>query len=393
MKIAFLAHRLPYPPNKGDKIRTFNLVKYFATHYEVDVYAPITDKQDNEWSTQLNQELPQLKNIYLFPHNYFKKFFQLILAFLSGKALSPALFYNKSLHKKLRENQTNYQLVFAFSGQMCLYLEGMHHQSIIDFCDVDSYKWEQYSAKKGFFTRWIYKLEARRLKKYEIEHGKRAKQTLFVTESEKTLFLKLGGHGNCAALRNGVDHKKFHPCLEPPEKGKILFTGAMDYFPNIEAVLWFAEKVFPLILKEYPFCQFIIAGSKPSPEIQRLSKIKNIVVTGFVNDMLDEFKKADIIVAPLQIARGLQNKVLEGMSCQKPVVLTPEAATGIEAKDEVHWLIAQSNHEFAKRIMFLLDNPQFSKKIAQNARKFVEENYDWDKSISNVLNNLGEFPK
>jgi sugar transferase (PEP-CTERM/EpsH1 system associated) len=389
--ILFLAHRIPYPPDKGDKIRSWHLLKYLAERARVHLGAFVDDPADMAHAEMLRSICGEVK---LQPIRPSHRWTRSLRGLLAGDALSLALYYDPAMvawiKQVLRRNRIGG--IFAFSSQMAPY--ALPHlggkRSVMDFVDVDSEKWRQYAAETpNGFKKAIYKREAELLRAFEKHATRQFNSSLFVSEAEAAVFRKLAGSyaHTVRALNNGVDYRYFDPAaafdpLPAPTGPTILFSGAMDYRPNIDAVNWFAGKVWPLVRRTHPAASFKIVGSKPAPEVKRLESGSGIIVTGRVPDMRPHLAAADVCVAPLRIARGVQNKVLEAMAMARPVVATAPAFEGIDATPGEHLLLADRPADMAARIGELLADPARGAAIGAGARQRVIEHYDWDNNMA-----------
>lgn len=256
----------------------------------------------------------------------------------------------------------------------------------MDLIDLDSFKWAQYAQRSNPLMGKIYNREARLLARYEEKIAQEFDALLLVTESEKQLCQSVVRE-KVTVVSNGVDLKKFAPHIgkSKPNKDPVLvFTGAMDYWPNIDAVLWFSKEIFPQVLDAEPSARFFIVGSNPKPEVIALGKGNNIVVTGFVEDISDYIATADVCVAPLRIARGIQNKVLEAMAMGKAVVATPEAIEGISEEGAQQVMVARTAEQFAKAIVHLLLQENARLALGTGARDAMELHYSWEKNLAKL---------
>ncbi|MBU4259982.1 MAG: TIGR03087 family PEP-CTERM/XrtA system glycosyltransferase [Proteobacteria bacterium] len=255
----------------------------------------------------------------------------------------------------------------------------------MDFCDVDSEKWLQYSQRSKFPLNLIYRIENKRLLEYEKKINRSFDSSVFVSQQEADLFYRLFPEAeNVSVIENGVDYEYFSPesRILNPEPRTLIFTGAMDYYANIDGVKWFCEKILPIVKDRYPKIQFYIVGSNPNAEIQKLGdNNKSINITGFVEDIRPYYNNADICVIPLRIARGIQNKVLEAMSMGKAVVTTSTAVQSIKATSGVHLLVEDDSDKFAEAVSMLLENHSLRNYLGTNARQFVKSNYNWQKNM------------
>jgi sugar transferase (PEP-CTERM/EpsH1 system associated) len=260
----------------------------------------------------------------------------------------------------------------------------------MDLIDVDSYKWTQYAEQSLGLKRWVYRYEARCLSEYEHRIAKTFDHLLVVSEQEKNIFLRGLMAPNLEVVKNGVDLKFFNPFYIQQfdlQKPTLVFTGVMDYWPNIEGVCWFVERIFPCIRSVFPEVTFYIVGSRPTTEIKNLEHTEGVVVTGFVEDVRDYLAAASVCVVPLRIARGIQNKVLEAMAMGKPVVTTPQAFEGIKAVPDEEIITAETEANFATAVIDLLRNPGRGQQIGEHARFCVEKHYSWENNLR-VLDTL-----
>jgi sugar transferase (PEP-CTERM/EpsH1 system associated) len=259
---------------------------------------------------------------------------------------------------------------------------------VMDFMDMDSDKWRQYSNSADSPMKWIYKRESLLLAKYEQKIQRFFDVCFFISKAEVDLFCQ---HNSCTdaplAIGNGIDNDTFCPAKNPPdnENPVFIFTGVMDYKPNIDSVLWFAEQVWPRIIEKYPASRFIVAGMNPVPGILALTKVKGIEVTGFVDDILPYYHQSDIFIAPLQIARGIQNKVLQAFSCGLPVIATSMGAEGIDYTDGENILIADTSNAFFDSIERLINNKNLYQSLKLNALELINNHYSWDVKLAPLL--------
>lgn len=402
MRILFLTHRIPYPPNKGDKIRSYNILQYLTKRHEVYLGCLIDETTDIQYIKPLQNQVkefvfetihPKLKKICCL-HGVFQK-----------KSISVCYFYSSSLQKKIDNlfECIDFDVLFCFSSPMAEYYFRSNHKNrgakplirIMDLIDVDSYKWTQYAEKSSGLKRLIYRYEARYLFQYEHRIAETFDHLLVVSEQEKNIFLLGWAVTNLAVVTNGVDLDFFnphHPQRQQAQKPTLIFTGVMDYWPNIEGVQWFADRIFPRIRAAVPDTTFYIVGSRPTTEIRRLERIAGIVVTGFVEDVRDYLAAADVCVVPLRIARGIQNKILEAMAMGKPVVTTSQAFEGIKAVSGEEIIPADGEDMFAAAVIDLLQNRQKSESMGAKARQCVEKHYSWYINLS-VLDDIFKTPK
>jgi sugar transferase (PEP-CTERM/EpsH1 system associated) len=278
----------------------------------------------------------------------------------------------------------------------------------MDFVDVDSDKWAQYAKYARFPKSWIYALEGRRLADYERNVGENFDHSIFVTEAEEKMFKGKNPHiQNVSVVSNGVDLDYFFPSYLHQEstidqglstmdhrptsidhRPVIVFTGAMDYYANIDGVVWFTKEILPLIRKEIPVIQFYIVGSNPTKEVLSLCSNNGVSVTGYVPDTREYLRRATVVVVPLRIARGIQNKILEAMAMGIPVVATPQAFEGIEAKPYRDLMLGEDVEKIAEGVIKLIKEVFLRKSLGKNARRVIENNYCWTKNLEKLDNIL-----
>lgn len=402
-RILFLSHRIPYPPNKGDKIRSWHFLEHLCKNNEVHAGFFIDDKDDFEHLAFLESRCETV-------HFAFAKPATQKLASLRGLMTGTSLTENAYPSSKFRRQisslleKHSFDLIFLYSAATYAFLpDDMEQIPILtDFVDVDSEKWRAYSNSSKWPMSWVYAREAEKLSRFEAKVAIRSAHSILVSADEARLMKPgLGEHNIEATVQgipNGVDTGVFTPeNYEAPAVGhRIIFTGAMDYAPNVEAVVWFADNVFESLRQKAGRVEFLIAGRPVAPAVERLGRRDGIVVLGGVDDMAAEIAAANIVIAPLQTARGIQNKVLEGMAMAKPVVCTRAANEGINAEHGVTALVTDSPEEFVQAISSLLDSESMRQSIGNAARDFVDRNFSWEAafaSIDTVISHLTTTPK
>lgn len=386
--LLFLVHRIPYPPNKGDKIRSYNFLKGLTANYNIHLAAFIDDAED--W--QYIDKVEELTTSSFFVNiNPFLAKIKSLSGLITNRALSLPYYHNNKVQqwvdKTIRENEI--EKIFIFSSVMAQYIEKYQSDCVIDFVDVDSDKWLQYSQKAKWPMNWIYSREAKTLLAFDSKVAQLAKMNIFVSQEESQLFTHLVDIDpkKVSFVNNGVDTDYFSvndSYNTPYNKSEniIVFTGAMDYWANVDAVMWFTREVFPIIKLQCSYAQFYIVGSKPTKQVMALASTEGVFVTGSVEDIRPYLRFSSVVVAPLLIARGIQNKVLEAMAMGKRIVATPQAIEGIKIVDQEVY-IEESAEAFAKQVLSLLDNTQVSFYVEEN-RQFVQKKFSWDASLKRL---------
>jgi sugar transferase (PEP-CTERM/EpsH1 system associated) len=387
LNILFLSHRIPFPPNKGEKIRTFHQLKHLVdAGHKVSVIAPYEDDSELDFFNALKEQFCQnVEGIKLG-----NKLLRLLTGIFKSKALSVANFYSTELQTALDDMVSKHQFdaIICTASSMAEYVFNSSHLNsdkrpalLMDFMDLDSDKWRQYSLRSSYPMKWIYQRETKLIGDFELKIAEKFNACFFITESEKALFCKtIGQDDNIYAVENGMDTDVFKPAPNKaiPSQPILLFTGVMDYAPNVDAVVWFVENVWAKVLEQWPQAKFYIAGMSPSDKVKALKTKKGIVVTGFVDDILPYFDQASVFVGPFRIARGVQNKVLQAFACGLPVIATNMGAEGIRCKDGESILLAQTPDDFMQQLMNLSESQELSKKISGNALQIIHQHYAWD---------------
>ncbi len=391
-ELMFLAHRIPYPPNKGDKIRSWNILKYLTRYFRVHLGCFIDNPDDEMHRPTLEAICESCKFVRLTP---LSARFRSLSALLSGSPLTLSYFRNADLARWSGDlmRQRDIQHVFVFSSSMAQYASSetaKHARRVVDFVDVDSDKWRQYAETKPWPTKWVYGRESRTLLELERKISAESDVSLFVSEAEATLFRNLAPEsaGKIRVLRMGVDLDYFDPAIElespfSDDGERLVFSGAMDYWANVDAVSWFARSVFPRIRARRPAVEFWIVGARPAPQVAALKALPGVYVTGSVPDVRPYIRHADVVVAPLRLARGVQSKVLEAMAMARPVVASPEALEGIDASIGEEVIQSDGVSDYVNKIMILLDDKS-GDAMGARARTRVENEYAWSSSLASL---------
>lgn len=392
-EVLFLAHRMPFPPDRGDKIRSSHVLRHLSG------LGPVHVATFAESAADLAQE-PVLAGLAT-SHCLVRRTKPLALAgaeaLLRGQPVSLAAFHSSRIaayvERVLKERDIS--AIYVFSGQMGQYVPAWFSGRVItDLVDVDSAKFEAYGAAGSGPRAWIDLREGRLLKAEEARLAVRSDCCLFVSQEEADLFSgrlapEQRGKADVRALRNGIDSTVFDPAVAAPEARllampgpRLIFTGQMDYAPNIAAAERAIERLMPLIRAQVPEASFHVVGRNPPESLKARHGANDCYIWGEVPDIRTWLAAADLALVPLEIARGVQNKVLEAMAMELPVVLTPGAATGISACDGQHLSIAESDDDLARRVIDLLGDPAAMARIGKAARRFVVEQLGWQATLA-----------
>lgn len=387
--LLFLPHRIPYPPNKGDKIRSYHLLQHLAQRYRVHLGTFIDDSDDWQYVDVVKEFCRETHFSSLNP--LLAKLCSL-KALASNDALTLEYYRNNRLHEWVTKVVRQYEIkhVLVYSSAMAQYAINLKQtRRIIDFVDIDSDKWHQYAERKRLPMSWLYRRESRLLLDYERQVAREFDASLFVSHAEAGLFRQLAPEcsDRTGYFSNGVDTDYFSPHRDYPNpyssnQAAVVFSGAMDYWPNVDAVEWFAQEIFPAVLAQNHKAAFYIVGSRPTSRVRALASLPGVFVTGRVPDIRPYLAHAHIAVAPLRIARGIQNKVLEAMSMAKPVVVSPQALEGIHAEPGRELWLAKNPVQFIAAVSTLILSSQNS--MGHNARLKVMNRYSWSGNLAKI---------
>jgi sugar transferase (PEP-CTERM/EpsH1 system associated) len=388
--LLYLVHRIPYPPNKGDKIRSFHVLTALASRYRVHLGTFIDAPEDREHAPALQR---YCASWFAAPVDPFWRRVRSLHGLLSGKPLTEAFYSHRQLadwcRRVVREHRI--ERVVAFSSSMAQFAVDLPQPArrVMDFCDIDSDKWRQYASHRRGPSAWIYRREAQLLERLERDIARSFDASVFVSEREAQAFRAIAPESaeRVHAVCNGVDLKYFDPSLaheRPPgcEQPYVVFTGAMDYWANVEGVTWFVDEVWPAVLEAVPHARFLIVGSRPAPQVLGLGARRGVVVTGSVPDVRPYLAHAHAAVTPLRVARGVQNKVLEAMAMERVVVTSSTAVQGIDEHPPRDVLIADAAMEFARLVTAALRAPA---RRSTGNRRYVTERFDWSRNLEYFL--------
>ena len=391
--VLYLTHRIPFPPDKGDKIATYNFLRHLTRHHRVYLGSFVDSPEDWAHADKLRALCADVKLIGIHP---LARRLWSTQALLQGQSLSQAYYRSAALQAWVDDVVPRHAITsaMAYSSAMAPYLAGPACAGIRrvgHFTDVDSEKWSTYAETHKGVMGWVYRREGRTLLALERAMSARCHVTSFISEAEVALFSGLAPETtpSLRVIPNGVDTEYFDPALafdspfdSGPTAGQraIVFTGAMDYWPNVDAVEWFATEVFGLIRAQRPDAQFCIVGSKPARAVSDLAAIPGVTVTGRVPDVRPYLAHAGAVVAPLRVARGTQNKVLEAYAMARPVVLTSAAANGLIPAPFITAATHDDAPGMAVAVCQALDAPpQF-----EAARQYVMDRFSWAYAFSRL---------
>ena len=389
-EILFLAHRMPYPPDRGDKIRSWHILRALAALAPVHVVALVDDPRDLAHRGVLEA---LCASVTLVPHRV-SKLSAMARALISGQPASVAALGSAVAQHAVDQLLATRPIstIFAFSGQMAQFVRAPigNRRFVMDFVDVDSEKFLGYAEQARGISAFANRFEGQRLAAFERSVAQRADVSLFVSPAEAALFRARSGlaRARIEPLENGIDLARFDPAIDypavPVDGPLIVFTGQMDYRPNIEAVDDFARQALPRIRARFADAQFAIVGRAPTAEVMALAALPGVCVTGEVDDTRQWLAAAKVVVAPLRLARGIQNKILEAMAMARPVVASRAAAEGIDASAGVELLVADGAIDQADAVIGLIADPAQARMIGAAAHARMHARYGWDAQLAGL---------
>ena len=396
MHCLYLAQRIPFPPNKGEKLRSFHQINFLRKNgIEVTVAAPFEQTDELEYFKRLEQEY----GCHTLSQPLNHKLLRYMGGIVGNTSLSEAHFYSSGLQKQIDNllKRQNIDAIVCTASSMANYVFrstslgkiARRPRLIMDFMDMDSHKWLQYSRNTKPPMRWIYQREASLVRRLENRVGGQFDACFFVAEPETNLYKQQAGNpaAEVLSIGNGIDPAEFYPATQPAivKTAHLLFAGVMDYTPNVDAMLWFYNEVWPKVLTLWPDATLTIAGMNPTPAIARLQGVNNVKVTGFVEDILPYFHESNVFVAPFRIARGIQNKILQAFACGLPVVSTSMGAEGIRCTPGQNIEVGDEPNDMFNAIKRLMTAPHHYQSVRNSALATIDEHYSWDGILTPLL--------
>ncbi len=384
MRIFFVCQRVPYPPDRGDKITTFNEIRHLSTAHEVHVFCLGDGSRDLD-------NIPGLrayaKSVTAVPVRRSASRLRTLGALVTGKPLSVAAFDEAKLHQAIRRQFAALQpdLIIVYSCNVAQYAEHFAQvPRIMQFADLNSLKWGQYATRSRMPLNWIYGTEQRRLLAYERHIAHSFSHALVCTAVEKRDFECLIPGVPVSLVGNGVDLDYFRSAGRPKRRGSMVFTGVMDYLPNVDAVLWLCDEILPLVQAQVPAASLTICGSRPAAAVLRLAKRPGVRVTGWVADTRPYLDEAEVFAAPMRLARGIQNKLLEGLAMGLPCVTSTAAWSGTVIPRGEGISAIDDPKAFAEHVVRLLGDDDYRASMARRARAAAEHHYRWEAQMAHL---------
>lgn len=382
-KLVIVLSRIPFPLEKGDKLRAYHQIKELSKSFEIYLYALHSEPIHAAAYSELSKYCKKVSFLKLTNASITKN---IVRALFSGKPIQVGYFFNIK-HFKFIQNEINTVLPDYLYCQLIRTAEYLRKQKIpatIDYMDALGIGMKRRAERSNFLYKSIFSFESKRIEKYEREIFNDFKGHTIISEAD-LLAMNLPLKTEVAIIKNGVDFDFFHP-MSSPKSFDIVFTGNMNYAPNVLAANFLAKEILPLVQMKISNARLLIAGADPHSSILSCAS-SSVVVSGWVDDIRDSYAHSKVFVAPMQIGTGLQNKLLEAMAMKIPCVCSDLANNALQATAVKEILLASTAQEYAEQIIYLLENPEIANKMAENANDFVLKNYSWTSS-TNVLKNL-----
>jgi len=384
VKILYLCHRFPFPPKRGGKIRPFNMIRHLANSHDVTVAS----------LARSPEEAREGAGIASFCSRYVMaevsnpiQVARMVARVPTVTPSSMGFFYSPVLARRVRDllARDRYELIFVHCSSVAQYVESVRGiPKILDFGDMDSQKWLEYARYKPFPLSTGYWLEGKKLEREEIRLARQFDMCTATTRAEWETLASYGNGFDSDWFPNGVDSTFFAPTGEPYDPDTISFVGRMDYYPNQECMFDFCANVLPLLRERRPTIKLTIVGADPPPAVKKLGRLPGVTVTGSVPDVRPYVRGSALMVAPLNIARGTQNKILEAMAMGVPVVTSGVAAGGVDALEQEHFLVARTYQDYSAAVLRILEDPKERDRLARAGRDRVLRHHAWPYSMKRL---------
>ncbi len=382
MKILVLTSRLPYPIEKGDKLRVYHQMRELSRRHDL-ILCSLVEEVPNPSS--IDHLLGICREVHSFRLHKPGIFWHSLKGLMRGLPLQVAYFYRPTIHEEIRRiaARVGPDLVFCQLIRMSEYAKDLKPLLWLDYMDCFSAGMKRQAEESPLWQKPLYEREARLLARYQKEIYTFFDGHSIISAQDKKL-LDPAGNLYISLLPNGIDTEYFRPREGSQKEFDLCFVGNMGYFPNVRAVTYMVRRVMPLLWKKAPGLRLLIAGARPNAEVRRLAQDKRIEVSGWIEDIREAYAKGKVFVAPLFTGSGQQNKILEAMSMEMPCITTPLVNNAIGAEENREILLAGTEKEFEKKILDLLDREEFRKKIGREARNFVKSRYTWAGSVREI---------
>ncbi len=378
MRIFVLLSRIPYPLEKGDKLRAFHQLKVLSKKHEIILCAlnPLSKVDKQKAFEQLQ---PYCRSINFIDLPAYSRVMNIMNAYFSGLPLQSGYFYNRQAAKKIKALITEYQpdYLFAQLSRTARYLMNVPIKKMLDYQDAFSYGLKRRAEKAGWLLKPVFMLEHRRMEAFEKKIFDNFDHKIIISEQDRDLIPHPEKH-TITVIRNGVDRSFFKPLMRR-KKQEIVFIGNMNYPPNVDAAVFLAKEIMPLVWQKKPEIRLLLAGASPHARVKNLEN-SMVTVSGWMDDIREAYAGSEIFIAPMRMGTGLQNKLLEAMAMKIPCITTSMANAALKAKEKEEILTGNSAKELADALLFLLENEKERQKLAEKAFIFVKQNYGWEEA-------------
>jgi sugar transferase (PEP-CTERM/EpsH1 system associated) len=384
MRILCLTSRLPYPPNRGDRLRAFHFLEHLSRKHELTLVSFIADDSEQDHVPSLQG---YCRDLHVLPMSPLRSAMSVTCNVWRREPLQVLYYRLERMRRLLAEltAATEFDAIYVHLFRMAPYAAdypGLYR--IVDLTDVISKEISLSLPYRGLASRLVYEIEKSRIAHYERWVAGTFEETWLISEADWKLLTAACPTANIRIMPNGVDLDLFQPTGQTYQPNSLIFVGHMGVFHNIDAAIHLARDVLPVVQERIPGCTLKIVGADPDPQVQRLGHDSSVTVTGFVPDLNEQLNQAAVFVAPLRFAAGIQNKVLEAMAAGTPVVTTGLINEGLGAQPQHEILVADDVASTARQIVLLLQDQEQRQQIARAGRQFVERQYSWDHVVERV---------
>jgi sugar transferase (PEP-CTERM/EpsH1 system associated) len=382
MRIFMLVSRVPWPLEKGDKLRAYHQLRFLAKNHEVHLFC-LSDSAVHPDALEHLRSITPFVTVYRL--NRLKILLRMVLAFFSAKPFQVHYFFDRGIAKKLRSAAEGIRpdAVYCQLIRCSEYVKNWHqYAKTLDFMDALSAGQQRRAARAPWYIKLFVKEEAKRLTAYEHLIFDYFEHHSIISEQDRRLIY----HPNAGSIRvipNGIDSSYFLPNMPVEKQYDVLFTGNMSYPPNVEGACRLVNEVLPLVKKKLPNIRVLIAGANPSQAVRALAG-PAVTVSGWLEDMREAYSSSAVFVAPMQSGSGMQNKLLEAMCMEVPCVTTSLAAEPIGARHQQECLVGNTNEQLAEHIVGLLNDGKEASRLSKNGRLFVTQQFDWAKTVADL---------
>lgn len=381
-RVLYLAHRVPFPPDKGDRIRNWHVLRQLARRFRVSLGCPADEPVPDAARAALAE---LCERVAIVPVSRFDRLARAGLSLLAGGSLSEGAFSSRELSLKIEawHAESPFESAVVSATSLVPYLRRPALRAVpafVDVVDVDSQKWTDFAGSVPPPKSWLYRLEGSRVRTVERELPQWARASVLVSPAEGKIFESIAGKGTALVATNGVDLDYFQTssiAVEPV----AAFVGALDYLPNVDAAEWFAREIWPAIHAKRSDAEFHLIGRNPASRVRRLAAIPGVKLIGGVPDVRPHLARAAVAVVPMRLSRGLQNKVLEALAMGKATVAAPPALAALTAEHGHHLVRAETPDDWLREVLDLFDNPERRERLGRAGRAFVELNHDWERCL------------